>query len=1092
MSDDEKTMPGGEAIQEDLAMAGPYKIVFGPITGGFGQVWRVRHVGWDVDLAMKRPRLGLFLKEAQKADFSRECEAWIGLGLHPNIVSCHYVREIGGIPSIFSEWMDGGSLGDWIRGGGLYEGDRKTVLGRVLDVSIQFVRGLHYSHQRGLIHHDVKPDNLLLTRSGEAKVADFGIAGARAGLAAGTEDRLRMTMLSDFGAYTPAYCSPEQAAGGTLGRRTDIYSWALSVLEMFLGDRPWQSGAAAVEALDSYLAMDMRLAMPGGVRELLRLCLSASPEARPHDFGDIEARLLGVFQTGTGGPYFREAQGASADTADSLNNRALSFLDLGRPAEAENHWDLALAAVPGHVPSLYNKALHLWRKGSLTDLQALDLVRGLDDPLASCCQARLHLERGAPQKALAALSACGDPDMDGETRMAAEAMVADDDMFKELGHIDSAYGTIRNVFVSQDDGLVLFNTDDHPNTIRLHEASGRLLGSFACEARYTLCFALNPDNTLLAAGDDRDIALFDPATGKRIDTLRGHEDEINQLAFNADGSRLLSCSCDRSAAIWKIDSAYRKNKPTFLNRLADFLVSLSGPMARCLKGHRHYVSAACFSPDGSLVLTGDSESHIALWDSDSGSMLRVFQGFHPGQLLMAGAEQLEGFGGLLVGMRNGKDIPGYVNGLCLSPDNSLALSLHYNAHYWSVRLWDAREGKCLAIVPAGLGPTSPRSLGVKDGRILVWAGDGSKNALWDVKSGRCLHSADDAFATGGRYLRLARPRTWLAQKGSSLRSFSMPKFVHSSAFELCRVTSAERMVGLEEKFRRLASDIDGLLASGNLAEALAKANEMRGMPLLGKSAEALRLRQRVGRRCRKIALAGHAEVESMSWELGKYEKPRLCAFEPTYGLVAMIFRYFPPAFGVDSGSVFLREARSGKLLGVFPPDGPKGFSLDATGSKIKLEPHLEKELNLGPGGRQSQPERENPFGFSLESDGDHRLSLKDAGGNRLLEIRRPGKGLGGACLADGGNRLEAFYYPLGDGDQTCEFVVYGLDYEYALPGPLPWHEMARAGLDGFLASRPDYTDADLESLLADLRAEGHDSVTLEVLRAKLDELQFGR
>ncbi|MDR3298770.1 MAG: serine/threonine protein kinase, partial [Candidatus Accumulibacter sp.] len=225
-------------IEKGALLLDTYRVESDAIQGGMGKVWRVRHTGWNADLAMKQPKAELFRNERQKSDFIHECEAWIKLGLHPQIASCYYVREINGIPSIFAEWMDGGSLKGWINSGRLYEGDARLGLERVLDIAIQFGRGLHYAHEQGLIHQDVKPDNLLLTPEGGAKVADFGIARARALLAAQDTDLpADATLVSASGAYTPAYCSPEQINGETLTRRTDIYSWAVSVLEMFLGER---------------------------------------------------------------------------------------------------------------------------------------------------------------------------------------------------------------------------------------------------------------------------------------------------------------------------------------------------------------------------------------------------------------------------------------------------------------------------------------------------------------------------------------------------------------------------------------------------------------------------------------------------------------------------------------------------------------------------------------------------------------------------------------------------------------------------------------------------------------------------------------
>ncbi len=157
-------------------------------SGGMGRVWRVHHTGWNTDLAMKQPRPESFVSDEQKEKFIEECQVWIELGLHPHIVSCHYVRDIDGTPTIFAEWMEGGTLEEWIRSGKLYEGSEAEQQVRILDMAIQFARGLHYAHERkndngenmGIIHQDVKPANVLLSSDGVVKISDFGLASARA------------------------------------------------------------------------------------------------------------------------------------------------------------------------------------------------------------------------------------------------------------------------------------------------------------------------------------------------------------------------------------------------------------------------------------------------------------------------------------------------------------------------------------------------------------------------------------------------------------------------------------------------------------------------------------------------------------------------------------------------------------------------------------------------------------------------------------------------------------------------------------------------------------------------------------------------
>jgi len=340
---------------------------------------------------MKQPRPEHFADEDSKENFTRECQTWINLGLHPHIVSCYYVREVEGIPTIFSEWMDGGSLADIMGNGKLYAGTETEQGERILDIAIQFARGLHYAHEcrdengepQGLIHQDVKPGNLLLTGEWEAKVADFGLARARAILTMGEIDMAgpaesggsnKKTMYQHAGGYTPAYCSMEQMDGHKLTRSTDIYSWAVSVMEMYVGSLPWANGVVAgLNCLEYFETA--RILMPDDMKKLLANCLKSEESERPRDFFVVEEELLRIYQETTGRSYPRPVSKAASDTADSLNNRALSFLDLNKPEEAERCWERALRNNPNHIDSIFNRNLYLWRSGKIDDTEVLEQMR---------------------------------------------------------------------------------------------------------------------------------------------------------------------------------------------------------------------------------------------------------------------------------------------------------------------------------------------------------------------------------------------------------------------------------------------------------------------------------------------------------------------------------------------------------------------------------------------------------------------------------------------------------------------------------------------------------------------------------------------
>ncbi|AXE82621.1 hypothetical protein C5746_06085 [Streptomyces atratus] len=161
-----------------------------------GVVHRVRHRSWNVDLAVKTPRPELVASAGGRRRFEAEAGTWVGLGLHPHTVNCSYVRTVDGLPRVFAEWVDGGSLAEAVTDGRLYAGGPVIALRRILDIAVQIAWGLDHAHaaevpvrlpdgtvtvRHGLVHRDIKPQNLLLTGDRERmtlKIADFGLAKA--------------------------------------------------------------------------------------------------------------------------------------------------------------------------------------------------------------------------------------------------------------------------------------------------------------------------------------------------------------------------------------------------------------------------------------------------------------------------------------------------------------------------------------------------------------------------------------------------------------------------------------------------------------------------------------------------------------------------------------------------------------------------------------------------------------------------------------------------------------------------------------------------------------------------------------------------
>ncbi len=384
--------------------------------GGMGEVYRVRHRGWNIDLAMKRPRADWLETHPNFEDFERECDLWINLGLHPHVATCHYVRRIEGVPCIFAEFVEGGTLRDWIVSRKLYRGGDDIARARVLDIAIQFAWGLEWAHAYRLVHQDVKPGNVLVTADGSVKVTDFGLAGVRSASSSAVS----------FSGGTPAYYSLEQEQRTPVTLATDIWSWAISVFEMFTGII-WKSGVFAKSALEQFKLRGLQEqsypSMPPALYEVLRHCFRTAPENRPARMSQIAAKLIDMYRKEFGETYARQPADTALLTCDALNNRAVSLLDLGKREKAIALLEEALGCDPLHPEATFNHGIILLRANRMSDetlLRKLQEVTKVDPRNSVPLQlvARVHMESDRAESALLCLrSAEALASGEGELRM---------------------------------------------------------------------------------------------------------------------------------------------------------------------------------------------------------------------------------------------------------------------------------------------------------------------------------------------------------------------------------------------------------------------------------------------------------------------------------------------------------------------------------------------------------------------------------------------------------------------------------------------------------------------------------------------------
>ncbi len=390
--------------------------------GGMGTVYHVHHRGWGEELAVKSPKPEIFKKKDGPEEFVREVQTWINLGQHPHIVTCYFIQVLGGIPRVFAELVGGGSLSTWIRTGSLYVGGVKRSLERILDVAIQMAWGLHYAHERGLVHQDVKPDNVLMTPGGMAKITDFGLAKAGVNARLAHISGSRQDPMVSVGGMTPAYCSPEQAARRQIACHTDTWSWGLSVLEMFLGERTWMAGPVAREALKA--AADPTStdpehpipSMPDRVLQVLQTCFEEDPGKRPSIAAEIIPALRLAYEENAGLPHLLEDPHRAPLSGEAwVNNHAVTLAGLRQIQKAADMWSEAAkqTTIMGVAPT-YNHELLRLRLGISTHADAIARMSsheslGDEEWKRAICLAWLHLEHQDKDTALRALSAFRSP-----------------------------------------------------------------------------------------------------------------------------------------------------------------------------------------------------------------------------------------------------------------------------------------------------------------------------------------------------------------------------------------------------------------------------------------------------------------------------------------------------------------------------------------------------------------------------------------------------------------------------------------------------------------------------------------------------------
>jgi serine/threonine protein kinase len=225
------------SLSLDGKSLGHYRIVSRIGLGGMGEVYLAKDSKLNRQVAVKTLPASFSSDPNHLRRFQIEAKAAATLN-HPNVATIYSVEEIGNQPFITMEYVEGKSLDTFIPASGL---DLKTFL----EWFVALADALSHAHEKGIIHRDIKPGNIMITAEGVPKILDFGLAQIDKSVAA-AEDSSTLDMTEPGQVFgTPSYMSPEQAEGRQVDHRSDVFSFGIVMYQALTGERPFKGDSYA-------------------------------------------------------------------------------------------------------------------------------------------------------------------------------------------------------------------------------------------------------------------------------------------------------------------------------------------------------------------------------------------------------------------------------------------------------------------------------------------------------------------------------------------------------------------------------------------------------------------------------------------------------------------------------------------------------------------------------------------------------------------------------------------------------------------------------------------------------------------------------
>ncbi len=538
---------------------GDYEILEEIARGGMGVVYRVRQRSLHRVVALKMILAGEFASPDAVQRFCSEAKNVARLD-HPHIVPVYEVGEHGGLPFFSMKYIDGNSLVQ----------QPPMAPRTVAELMAKVARAVHHAHQRGILHRDIKPGNILLDKAGVPYVTDFGLAKHVEAATAHT--------LSGAVEGTPSYMAPEQARGHSKRLTTvaDVYGLGAVLYELLTGLPPFK-GETPLDTLQQVLTEEpvspsrKRSDVPRDLEVICLRCLRKEPERRYESAlalaEDLERFLAGeairARAVGQAERVVRWVRRYPAGAALVV----VSFL-------------AALALVGVAVGQWYNARLEASRAAlEESNTKLAEIAEQLKLTLGAVRTEKAKARRYFYASQMTLVEQARKEKQDGRVVQLLRTFIPDDPEEEdprnfEWWHLWREY---------------------HGEQSRLRGHKGAVT-----------TVAFSPDDRLIASGSaDNSVILWEAANGKEIRRLNGHQAGVTGVSFSPDGTRLATSSADRTVRVW--DTA-------------------TGKELLCHKEHAGIVNCVAFSPDGRHVASGSEDTTVHIWDAESGELTRKFTG----------------------------------------------------------------------------------------------------------------------------------------------------------------------------------------------------------------------------------------------------------------------------------------------------------------------------------------------------------------------------------------------------------------------------------------------------------------------------------